>query len=205
MRITHRHHSAGFTLVEAAISVAIVGVLLVSSTAVFSSLAKNRTVQAESRLAMLLGQQLMAEVVQSTFQQSGTTPPFGPQSGQTRPTFTAVDCYDGYVATPPVSEAGTALPDYTGWTERVDVVFADPLHPAANLSTSTLKKVTVTITAPSKKTYVLVGYRSKFGAYEAIPTAQTTYVTGVAVTVQGPTATKTIYSGAHPLNVTTSQ
>lgn len=199
------HNFRGFTIVEAAVSVAIVGVLLVSSTAVFGTIAKGRMSQTESRLAMLLAQQLMAEVMQTPFAQPGTTPPFGPQSGQTRATFPAVDCYDGYIASPPVSQSGTALSDYTGWTEKVSVAFVAPSTPTVAAATSTLKQITVTIVAPSGKNYTLTGWRSKFGAYEVAPLSQTTYVTGVAVSVQGASPAKTVYSGAHPLNVSTSQ
>ncbi|MDB5326341.1 MAG: biosis protein MshD [Phycisphaerales bacterium] len=203
---THRrNNSSGFTIVEAAVSVAIVGVLLVSSTAVFSTIARSRASQNESRLAQLLAQQLMAEIIQSAYAQSGTTPPFGPQSGQTRATYPAVDCYDGYVASPPVSELGTTLSDYAGWTEKASVAFVDPLNPTVAAATSSLKQITVTIVAPGGKNYSLVGWRSKFGAYEVPPLTQTTFVTGVAVTVQGAAPTKTVYSGAHPLNIATSQ
>lgn len=196
----------GFTLVEAAISVAVVGVLLVSSTAVFSSITRNRQTQTESRLGMLLAQQLMTEVMQTPFQQPGITPPFGPQGGQTRATsFVAVDCYDGYSASPPVEQNGTAMPDYSGWTQQVAVAFVNPNQPDTTVSSSTLKRITVTVTAPTKKTYTLVGWRSKFGTYELAPAVQTRYLTGMSVKVQGASPARTVYSSAHPLNITTSQ
>jgi prepilin-type N-terminal cleavage/methylation domain-containing protein len=196
----------GFTLVEASLSVAIVGVLLVTAMGVFGGLARSRGVQTESRLATLLAQQLMTEIMQTSFQQPGTTPPFGPQSGQTRSgSFTAVDCYNGYTASPPVEQDGAAMVEYAGWSETAAVAFVSPGQPDTTVTSSTLKRITVTVTAPSKKTYTLVGWRSKFGAYELTPSSQTTYLTGVAVKLQAPTAPLTVYSGAHPLNVTTSQ
>lgn len=195
----------GFTIVEAALSVAIVGVLLVASTATFSSIAKARKSQVESRLAYLLGQQLMAEVSQCYFQQQATTPVFGPQAGQTRSQFDYVDAYDGYTASPPVSKAGAALADYSGWTQAVSVAYVDPSHPNTTASSSTLKRIIVTITAPSGRQYSLTGLRSKYGPYEAQPSVQTTYITGVTVSVLGASPSVTANTGAHPLNITTSQ
>lgn len=196
----------GFSIIECVMSVVVVGVLTVASTAVFGTIARARLAQTESRLGTLLAQQLMAEVVQQPFQQPGTTPGFGPRSGQTRATYDAVDCYNGYTAGPPVSIAGTALAGYTGWTQRVAVSFVSNASPMTDTNTtSTLKKITVTVTSPSGRPYVLVGWRSKFGAYEKPPSALTTYVTGVAVTVQAASPTKAVQTGAHPLNLVTSQ
>jgi type II secretory pathway pseudopilin PulG len=197
--------SSGFTLVEAALSVAIIGILLVASTATFGSIARMRKVQIESRLAHEIGTQLMNEVMQCSFQQSGTGATWGPSAGQQRSTFTVVDDYDGYSASPPLAQSGTALSGYTGWTESVAVAYADPTTLTTGSTATTLKEITVKITAPSGKAYTLLGLRSKYGAYEVAPSVQTTYVTGVAVTLQGASPAKTVYTGAHPLNISTSQ
>jgi Tfp pilus assembly protein PilE len=197
--------SRGFTMVEAALSVGIVGVLMVASTSTFSTIAHGRQQQVESRLAYMVGQQLMAEIMQGYFQQQATTPVFGPVAGQTRSQFNYVDAYNGYTAAPPVSQAGAALTDYTGWKESVVVSYVDPSNPASSISSSTLKRITVTITAPSGKTYQLVGLRSQYGAYEFQPTVQTNYITGVSVSLKGPSPASTVDTGAHPLNITTSQ
>ena len=199
-------HFRAFSIIEAVLSVAIVGVLCVSSVAVFGTIGRTRFSQSESRLGTLLAQQLMTEIMQEPFQQAGPTPGFGPRSGQTRATFDAVDCYDGYTAGPPASGAGTALTDYAGWTQASKVVFVAPASPdTATAATTTLKRITVTLTSPMGRSYALVGWRSKFGPYEATPSAVTTYVTGVTVSVQSAMPTKSVQTGAHPLNVITSQ
>src|ERR1019366_1177529 len=76
--------SRGFTLIEATLSVAIVGILLVVSTGTFGSIARSRKQQVESRMAYLLAQQLMTEIMQCYFQQQGSNPAFGPVAGQPR-------------------------------------------------------------------------------------------------------------------------
>ena len=158
----------------------------------------------ESRAAYLLAQQLMAEITQCYFQQQVTNPIFGPQPGQTRSTFNYVDAYNGYTASPPTAQDGTVLSDYLNWRQSAAVTFIDPSTFAA-ASASTLKQITVTVTAPSGKTFTLISLRSKYGVYEAQPGSQINYITGVSVTLQGASPAKTIYSGAHPLNISSSQ
>lgn len=191
---------------EATLSVAIVGILLVASTGTFGSIARARKQQIESRTAYLLAQQLMAEIMQCYFQQQGSNPTFGPVAGQTRASWNYVDGYNGYVASPPTSQGGVALAGYAGWTESVAVSFVSPSSPGAIAGApTTLKQITVTVTAPSGKSYVQVALRSQYGAYELIPSSQTNYITGVAVSLQGPAPGTTINTGAHPLNISSSQ
>ncbi len=203
--MARRGGPTGFTIVEAAVSVAIVGVLLVASTGTFAGVARSRRAQVERRQAYMLAEQLMSEVLQQYFQAAGTGTAFGPAAGQTRATFADVDQYNGYVASPPTDQSGAALAGYAGWTYAVAVAYVDPATLSVTATATTLKQATVTVTAPSAKQYRLVAVRSQFGAYEQPPANQTTYVTGVGVTVQGPSPAQPVYTGGRPLNVTTSQ
>jgi MSHA pilin protein MshD len=193
-----------FTIIEAVMSVAIVGILLATSLTAFAGIAKQRKVQAERREAYEIGQQLMTEILQQYFQDP-VAPVWGPESGETRATFNDVDDYDGYTETNPTLKDGTALSDYTGWTRSVAVTYVDPLNPANTIASSTLKRITVKVTAPSGKQYTLVGLRSQYGPYESTPPSPTNYVTWVGVDVQAGTSTKTTRTGSRPLNVVTSQ
>jgi MSHA pilin protein MshD len=194
----------GFTILEAAMSVAIVGVLLATSMTTFAAIAKQRKVQMERRIGYELGQQLMSEILQQYFQDP-VSPVFGPESGETRPTFNDVDDYNSYSETSPTRKDGTALSDYSGWIRAVVVAYVDPLNPGNTAVSSTLKRVTVTVTAPSGKQYVLVGFRSQYGPYEYIPPALTNFLTWAGVDLQVGTTTKNVRTGARPLNVIASQ
>ena len=194
-----------FSMVESAFAVAVVGVLLVASLSTFAALARNRAVEAERRLAYPLAQQLMAEVLQAYFAEPAGTPTFGPEAGETRATYDDVDDYNGLSETPPATRAGVALAGYAGWTRAVAVAYVSPAALAVSSTATTLKRVTVTVTAPSGKTYSLVGFRASMGAYEPVPTAGVTYVTGASVNVQASGAATSVWAGAHPLNETTSQ
>ncbi|HSV15467.1 MAG TPA: type II secretion system protein [Tepidisphaeraceae bacterium] len=199
-----RRTRRAFTIIEAALSVAIVGVLLATSMTTFAAIAKQRKVQMERRLGYELGQQLMSEILQQYFQDP-VSPVFGPESGETRANYDDVDDYNGWTETPPARRDGTALSDYSGWTRAVAVAYVDPLNPGSTIGSSTLKRVTVTVTAPSGKQYALAGYRSQYGPYEYIPPAVTSYLTWAGVDLQVGTTTKNVRTGARPLNITASQ
>jgi len=193
-------------MIEAALSVAIVGVLMSIALTTFTAIATQRRVQAERRDAYELGQQLMHEILSCYFQDPGGSGVWGPESGETRATFDDVDDYDGYTETSLTRKDGTVLSDYTNWTRAVAVAFVDPLNPGTTIASSTLKRVTVTVTAPtSGKQYVLVGYRSQYGTYEYTPPTQTNFVTFTAVDVQAGTTTKTARTAARPGNIMASQ
>jgi len=192
----------GFTLVEATLSVAIVGVLITASGATFGTIARSQRVQAERQQGYMLAQQLMGEIEQTYFIDPSSNPPTG---GAGRTSYTDVADYNGFTESTPTLRDGTILTDYTNWSRGVATTFVNPTSPSSVVASSTLQCITVTVTSPSGKQYVLVGLRSQYGAYEATPTQQLNYVTGVVVAVKGGTMNKSIYTTAHPLNVSTSQ
>jgi type II secretory pathway pseudopilin PulG len=191
-----RRHK-GFTIMEAAISVAIVGILMASSMTAMGQIAKARLVQAERRSAYELNLQLMTEILSQYFVDPGTN--------TTRATFNGVNDYNAYTETPPTRKDGTTLSDYTSWTRSVVVAYVDPTNPANTLSSSTLERITVTTTAPSGKKYTMVGLRSQYGPYEYTPPTQMNYVTWVGVDLVAGGQVKNIRTGARPLNENDSQ
>ncbi len=200
---TLESHS-GFTIIEAAMSVAIVSILLTTSMAAMSAIAKSRAVQAERRAAYALNEQLMVEILSQYFQNPAKST-FGPSTGETRQNFNGVDDYNGYGESPPGQKSGVILTDYANWSRSVSVVSVDPNNPANALSNSTLKQITVTATAPSGKQYVLTGLRSQYGPYEVAPQVQTTFLTWVGVDLQAGGQVKNMRLAGRPLNVTNTQ
>jgi len=187
----------GFTIMEAAISVAIVGILMASSLTAMGQIAKARRVQAERRSAYELNLQLMTEILSQYF--------VDPGSNTTRATFNGVNDYNGYTESPPTRKDGTVLSDYSSWTRSVVVTYVNPNNPANALAGSTLQSITVTATAPSGKKYMLTGLRSQYGQYEYTPPSQTNFVTWVGVDLQAGGQVANIRTAARPLNETDSQ
>jgi MSHA pilin protein MshD len=207
----HQHGNPGsrqrlaFTIIEATMSVAIVGILMATSLTSMGQIAKSRMRQGERRSGFELGQQLMVEILQQYFQDPGGSPVFGPEPGETRPTFDDVDDYNGYVESPPTWKDGTVISDFSGWKRSVVVAYVDPNNPANVIASSTLKLVTVTVTAPDAKQYTLTALRSQYGAYENKPPQLMNYVTAVGVNVQAGSSPQSSHTAGRPLNETASQ
>jgi MSHA pilin protein MshD len=193
-----------FTIVEAVISVAIVGILMATSLTAMGQIARLRAVQVERRAALELGQQLLVEILAQYYQDPGNAT-FGPATGMTRATFNGVDEYNGYSESPPTLKNGTVLSDFTGWTRSVVGTYANPANPSIVVASSTLKQVTVTVTSPSGKQYSLFALRSQYGPYESTPWTQMNYVTWVGVNLQAGSTPKTIRTAARPLSEFDSQ
>jgi type II secretory pathway pseudopilin PulG len=200
-----RARTEGFTLVEATLSVAIVGILVAASAGTFGAIARAGRQQTERQQGYMLAQQLMSEILQTCFTDPSSNPPSGPTNGGPRTYYNGVMDYNNFSETTPTLRDGTVLRDYTGWNRVVAVVSVDPSAPANGLANSSLVRIRAAVTSPSGKKYVLVGLRSKFGEYETAPMQQTNLVTGVSIGVQSASSGKSIYTNSHPLNVSSSQ
>ena len=162
-------HRRGFSLIEALISLLIVGTLLAASGAAISTAARSSTSQQEMLRGESLARQLLAEIVQKKYQQpSAITLTLGPETGETRATFNDVDDYAGYSETPPADSSGAAIAGYTGWTRSVEVKWADPstLAAAALQAETNVKRIIVTVTAPSGRSWSVSAIRTSYSIYD---------------------------------------
>lgn len=158
-----RYRARGFSLIEAAVSVVLVGVLFVASLEVVAQTAKGRTAMAERASAHALAESLLAEVLAKPYDDpSETDTTFGPTAaelaasggaGVSRSAFDDVRDYDGWSASPPRQRDGTKITDATGMAETIKVVYVA----LADLSTSVVAdtgtlKITVTMTGRDGRT-----------------------------------------------------
>jgi len=194
----------GFSLVEALISLLIVGTLLAASGAAISASARTTTSQQETLRAESLARQLLSEIVQKKYQQpSAITLTLGPETGETRSTFTDVDDYAGYSESPPADSSGAAIAGYTGWTRSVDVKWADPstLQTAALQAETNLKRIVVTVTAPSGRSWSVSALRSSNSIYDK-STSTSTYPGTANIFVQvGSSSTTSASSRVNLVNL----
>src|SRR5437763_6911913 len=105
-----RHLRAGFTLVEASISVFIVAVLTCAGLAALGTASTTKLKQTNYARCYAIATVFMAEVLQQPYSDGNA---FGPQTGATRSTFVDVDDYNGYTQSPPTYQNGAALPGYS--------------------------------------------------------------------------------------------
>jgi type II secretory pathway pseudopilin PulG len=157
----------GMTLIEATFSVLLVGVMMVAVLSMFGGVAKSRQSLTIQQFGPALARHLMSEVLQAQYQSPTFPANWGPESDEitgTRAAFNDVDDYNGWTETTPKDKNGNLLPNATGWTRTVQVVYIDPANTGGSgISTDMgLKKITVTVTSPSGIQAVLVGLRSKY-------------------------------------------
>ena len=195
----------GMTLIEATISLAIVGVMMVAALQTVGNTARSRQAQISQRRGPALARELLSEILPAHYAEVTDTAVFGPESGEnsgTRANFDDVDDYHNWSSTQVQSKTGTAYPDLTGWSRSVTVQWVTPdnLDTVASSDTG-LKCVTVTVTDPFGRTASLSALRSSTGVYAYAPTVDTTYLSSIGVELQiGPNADVRVVSAANPLN-----
>jgi len=139
----------GLSLIEAVVSCALVGVLLVAAMRSVGASALAQYQTAEWATARWLADGLMTEILAKSYKDPGATPQFGPESGESstsKADYDDVDDYQGWSESPPQSADGAAMPDLAGWQRSVAVDWIDPL----DLSETTLwdtgaKRIAVTV------------------------------------------------------------
>lgn len=178
---------AAFTLVEAAVSVLIVGMILVSALGVLGTTTRMRHLKATGDRGYELAEDLMMEILAARFEEPDDTPVFGRETSESagdRIDWDDVDDYDTWSASPPEDRSGVALPRSTGWTRSVVVTLVSP-GPIADLppGPGLLKRIEVTVRDPGGATTTLETLRASNGANEQPPNEDTTYVTRVGASL----------------------
>lgn len=160
----------GFTLVEAAVSIVIVGVMFVAALTTVGAAAQGRHVQAEWRQADTLARSLLGEIVRADYgATSGSLVSLVVVGGgaQDRSNWSSIDDYDGLDDSPPADRTGKTLAGYSSaWRRHVKIERVKPTDPSGPGTGSTdygLKRITVTVTAPSGKTTALAALCSRWG------------------------------------------
>jgi len=151
-------------MVEAALSVVLVGGLVVVAldTVGASTVAQNTL--AERGRGQLLASALMSEILQQSYADPNQSPLFGLETleiASTRIGFDDVDDYDGWSALPPQNKDGTVIPGLTQWRHSVEVVCIDPANLSVTRLTETgVKRITVTVTHDDAVMATLVATRT---------------------------------------------
>lgn len=175
----------GFTLVEAVFSLVLVAGMMTAAMTTVGAAEKSRTLQQEMNRALSLARRLRSEIVQQKYQNpTGVTTVLGPETGETRATFNDVDDYAGYTDSPPTDTTGAAISGYTGWSRSVEVKWVDPVTltaPVVQAETG-VKRIVVTVTAPSGRSWSVTALRTKYSVYDKSATA--TYCSTATMSLQ---------------------
>ena len=153
--INRKHHHnnasrAGISLVEVAVSILIVGLLLVTSLQALGHVTKGKNETADVVRAQHLCRQMLAEVLATAYEEPVDTPVFGREAAETalkRDKYDDVDDFNGRHVGPPSDELRFVLPGFSGaWSRQVTVdlvTAADPSVVAG--SDEGVKRVKITI------------------------------------------------------------
>lgn len=162
--IHRRRQRQGLSLIEVVISTMLVGVVLVGAMSCLAGVIQGRIAIGESGRAQQLGEQLLTEIVNHPYQDTGPSPVFGRESGESggnRFDFDDVDDYDGWSASPPEDRNGNAIFNSEGWQRDVTVEFVEPSDPATiSVTDQGLKRITVSVQRSGNVMAELVSFRS---------------------------------------------
>lgn len=155
------------SLVEAVVSIAIVGLMLAAVLNTVGAAVVTREHASEQARAVLLADDLLAEILQQAYEEPIDAANFGRESGETsssRAAYDDVDDYDDWSASPPQLKDGTAIAELDGWTRRVKIDYVT----SSNLLTSTasdtgVKRITVTVSGSHIADVTLVAVRTGSG------------------------------------------
>jgi MSHA pilin protein MshD len=162
MRRCPRHR--GFTLVEAAVSTVVVGLMLAAAVNTAGAARSREQRAAEQQRGMYLAQSLLSEVLSKPYVDAGVLPLMGREADEllsTRADYDDVDDYNALSDSPPRDAAGAALAGYTGWTRSVSVQFVVAGLATTSGSDTGLKRITVTIKRGERVICELTALRSK--------------------------------------------
>lgn len=153
-----------FTMVEAAVSVVVVGVMLGAALETVGASRAGQVWNSERLRALALASSLMGEITDHYYRDpSAPSVLFGPELGESqanRAGLNDVDDYNG-LSGAPTARDGTVIPGLTGWTWTVAVAWVSPASPGATSLTETgCKRITVDVFRGAVKMAELVAFRT---------------------------------------------
>jgi len=196
---------AGMTLIECAISIAVVAIMLVAALSAMGSFARARQSQFDRCVGSGLARALVTEILQARYLEPDQNVYFGREPGESannRSDWDDVDDYNGMNECPPKSKAGAAIVGADGWRRAVSVAYVQPDNPNVVAAEDTgLVRITVTVTSPKGVATQLSALRGDQSIYDQPPDQDGTFVTWVGAEMQiGPDPTKRLTTGANVLN-----
>jgi len=171
----------GLTLAETAVSTLIVGVTLVAALNTVGAARGTELAVAERGRAVLLAQDLLAEVLQQAYEDPDLGPgSFGLGSDEvgdgSRLLWEDVDDYDGWSAAPPQTREGNEIAWAQDYRRTVEVCWVQSADlTAASLAATGIKRIRVTVAHRGRDLVTLTAYRT-----EAWPAASGLWEVGEA-------------------------
>jgi prepilin-type N-terminal cleavage/methylation domain-containing protein len=157
---------AGFTLVEAMMSMLIVSILLVAAMRATGGSGLVQYRSAERTTARLLADGLMNNILALKYEEPTSSPAFGPEGGEStisKVGWDDVDDFNGWTESPPQDADGNVMTDLAGWDRTVLVErLTATTNPWQTVGTETgVKRITVTVHHNGRVAATRVAIRTK--------------------------------------------
>jgi len=163
-KLGRTRRARGITLIEATISIVLVGTLLAASLETVGMARKGARTMSDRAKGKQLAIDLTNEILLQSYMTTNGVDVFGLETGKSnanRSAFTDVDDYNGWVESPPQDRSGNPLANTDGWTRSVTVQWADATSWAASALTNTgLKLITVSASCRGVPMASVTAYRS---------------------------------------------
>lgn len=150
-----RARRRGFTLAESLVSIIIVSGAMVAALNAAGGAVVARQATSHARVAHVLAESLMSEILDQDYQDLGGSPLFGLESGESganRNLFDDVDDYANYLESSVIERDGTPKADAAGWSRSVTVKYVQPNSPdSTSILDRGLKRITVVVKRGEKE------------------------------------------------------
>lgn len=160
--------SAGFTMIEAVLSVVIVGLMLLAAMTALGAVGTSRLSLVEQQRGLALAESMLAEIVNLPYVDPDALPggSLGPSAAEVAPgnrtLFDDVDDYHGWTASPLQWNDGATIDNTIGWTREVTVAWVDPNNPdTASVIETGAKRISVTVKRGDKIAATLAVIRTE--------------------------------------------
>ena len=159
-----RTSRCAFAVIESVISALIVGLMVAASIQLVGASRSAQAFSADRVRAHQLAALLMAEITEKRYSDPGSAADAigpGADEGAGRSVYDDVDDYHNFSESPPRNPDGAAIPGCDGWTRTVRIAWVGSSDPAAtSLTTTGIKRITVTVSEGSRKLAEIVSLRT---------------------------------------------
>lgn len=149
-------HSRGFTLIEAAMTTAIIGIAFVAVLELYTACTKQNRYASNSTVAMMLAQHTQEMLIGLPFADPNPlSAVFGAETGESLAGFDDIDDFNGMSFSPPIDASRQTLPELSQYTQTISVTNANPDQPSAAGSAGSALRVSVVISYQANESAVV--------------------------------------------------
>lgn len=166
-RVARKKLDSGFSLIETTVATLLVSLSLVASLNTMAFVLTTTSRDAEAQRSNQIAQFLLAEITSRPFADPiNATGTLGTEVGEgsVRAAWDDCDDYQGWSTSSITNLNNAPLANAIGWSCTVSVNYCNPNNPnVLSLSSTTLKRINLTLTSPSSRSFTYSSLRCAAG------------------------------------------